>query len=37
MMYNKAESQVFEMAKKMLHEAESHVAHYRTMQDDLSK
>lgn len=37
MMYNGEDSQVYEMAKKMLHEAESHVAHYRTMQDDLAK
>jgi len=37
MMYNEEGSQVYEMAMDMLRESENHIAHYRTMQDDLAR
>ncbi|WWD19540.1 hypothetical protein CI109_104001 [Kwoniella shandongensis] len=37
MMYNQPDSQVYEMAKEMLKDAESHIAHFRNMQHHLSR
>ena len=36
-MYNEEGSQVYLMAKEMLGETGNHIAHFRTMQDDLAR
>ncbi|KAK8853125.1 hypothetical protein IAR55_003826 [Kwoniella newhampshirensis] len=37
MMYNQPDSQVYAMAKEMLKDAESHIAHFRSMQHHMSR
>ncbi len=37
MMYNDAGTQIHEMAKEMMNDAEGHIAQYKVMQQDLGR